>query len=103
MVALLGRAAPDASLSSAARLGRRLSPEENVYIARVLHRSFVETDEKGTEAVAATEFEMETLGIPSRPEPPVILRLDRPFMIAIERAGLGIMLFAGAVEDPSAG
>jgi len=83
-----------------AMFGRPLSLEENVYIGRVLHRACVEVDEQGTEAAAATEVEMMVAGVP---EPPVILRLDRPFIIAIERAGLGTMLFAGVVEDPSTG
>ncbi len=66
--------------------------KENVYIGEVYHSSFVEVDEKGTEAAAATAVEMK---LESAPMEETILEFNRPFFFVIEEAGTGSILFMG--------
>jgi serpin B len=70
-----------------------------IYISRVLHKTKVKVDEKGTEAAAATVVEM-TMGASARSgEPPRII-CDRPYLFSIVDEKSGTMLFLGAVNDP---
>ena len=65
-------------------------------ISRVIHQTFVEVDEKGTEAAAATAVEVD-LGI----SPDFIG--NRPFFFVIRDDRTGTILFMGKVADPKAG
>ncbi|MBU4556851.1 MAG: serpin family protein [Actinobacteria bacterium] len=71
-----------------------------IYINRVLHKTKVKVDEKGTEAAAATVVGM-ALGsaTPERAEPKWII-CDRPYVFAIVDEASGAMLFLGVVNDP---
>lgn len=72
----------------------RMIPGGGVWIDRVLQKSFIRVDEKGTEASAVTGvFVVESL-------PPTI-RFDRPFVLAIRERLSGTLLFMGVVRDPS--
>ncbi len=64
----------------------------NLFLNQVYHSSFVELDEKGTEAAAATAVEMGVTSLP--PEPPVI-EFNKPFFFTIEAAQTGTILFMG--------
>jgi serpin B len=77
-------------------------PEEYLYISKVFHKTFLELDEKGTEAAAATAVVMmRALAMmePKRPKP-IELKADRPFLFAIQHAESGACLFLGRVSDP---
>ncbi|NIP96183.1 MAG: serpin family protein [Akkermansiaceae bacterium] len=57
-------------------------------------------DEKGTEAAAATAVVMaERTSLP-RPEKPIEVRVDRPFLFAIMDTRSQSALFLGRVTDP---
>ena len=51
---------------------------ENVFISDVVHKTFIEVDEEGTEAAAVTGIEMTVTSMPM-PMEPVIFKADRPF------------------------
>ena len=68
-------------------------------LSDVLHKAFVEVNEKGTEAAAATAGVMMTV---SAPPPRVVFRADRPFVLVIRDNATGSLLFAGRVVDPRA-
>jgi serine protease inhibitor len=70
-----------------------------IYIGRVLHKTKVKVDEKGTEAAAATVVEMDA---GAAPEPVEMKRIicDRPYVFAIVDETSGAMLFLGVVNDP---
>jgi serine protease inhibitor len=70
-----------------------------IYIGRVLHKTKVKVDEKGTEAAAATVVEMLAGAAPQRAEPKQII-CDRPYVFAIVDEASGAMLFLGVVNDP---
>lgn len=72
-------------------------------ITDVLHKAFVELDEQGTEAAAATAVVVGlATAAPQRPEPPVTeFRADRPFLFALVHEPTGAPLFLGRVLDPT--
>ncbi len=75
--------------------------DQALLINRVIHQSFIETNEEGTEAAAATIVEMifNTVGTS---EPPVWkVNIDRPFLYYIHENSTGTILFMGKVGDPT--
>jgi serpin B len=70
------------------------SPAGRLSISRVLHEVFVEVNEEGAEAAAATAVEIMAT---SAQEP---LSFDRPFLFAITDNVTGALLFIGIVNDP---
>ena len=67
----------------------------NVFISDVLHASFIEVDEEGTEAAAATAVEM---SLESAPMP---VEFDQPFLFVIEEPETETIIFIGQLIDPS--
>jgi serpin B len=78
----------------------RLPDGARLFIAKALHKAFVEVDEKGTEAAAATAIVMGLTSAPVQSEPPRVFRADRPFIFLIRHKASGAILFAGRVMDP---
>ena len=72
----------------------------NLSVTGVFHQAFVEVNEEGTEAAAATAV---VVGMAmARPEPPVPeFRADHPFIFLIQDDGTGAILFLGRVTDPA--
>ena len=76
--------------------------EVDLFISDVIHQSFVEVNEEGTEAAAATAVVVSVTGGVGGDEPtPVEFRADHPFIFLIEHKATGQILFMGKVEDPS--
>ncbi len=71
-----------------------------LFIQKAVHKAFVEVNEEGTEAAAATGVAM---GVKSMAFDFALFRADRPFLFLIEDAKSGMVLFLGRVEDPAAG
>jgi len=72
----------------------------DLYITDVLHKAFIDVNEEGTEAAAATAV---IVGLKSIPAPPEVFRADRPFIFIIQENSTGSILFMGRVSDPSKG
>ena len=72
-------------------------------LSRVLHRTTLVLDERGTEAAAATAAIMATRAAPAEEEARFEMRVDRPFALAVLHRGTGAVLFAAWVDDPAAG
>jgi serpin B len=68
-----------------------------LYIGAVLHKAFVEVNEEGTEAAAATAVIM--MGRAAVRE--MVFRADHPFLFLIRHNASGSVLFLGRVSDPS--
>lgn len=79
-------------------------PDYWLYIGEVLHRTFIDVDENGCEAAAATAVTMKPASAsrPTEPEQPVVVRADRPFLTLIRHAPTGVILFMARVADPTA-
>lgn len=69
-----------------------------LYITHVIHKAFVEVNEEGTEAAAATAVVMGTKS--AAIDKPVIFRADRPFFFMIRDIQSGSILFMGRMADP---
>ena len=70
----------------------------DLFIQNVIHQAFVEVNEEGTEAAAATGVVM---GITSVGPRIPIFRADHPFIFIIQESETGNILFLGRVSDPS--
>ena len=77
-----------------------MEPRGELSIADVVHKAFVNVNEAGTEAAAATAVIMMVKAM--LPEEPVQVTIDRPFFFMIRDLQTGTILFAGRVLDPSA-
>jgi serpin B len=76
-------------------------PNDYLYISNVFHKTFIAVDEKGTEAAAATAVVMMRATAMAGPKPkPIEVRVDRPFVYAIQHVPSGMCLFLGRVTDP---
>jgi serpin B len=71
----------------------------DLFISDVIHKAFVDVDEEGTEAAAATAVIMLESAAPPM-EDAVIMKLDRPFLFLIRDENTGTILFAGRVLNP---
>jgi len=81
--------------------GRQAPSQEALFISRVLHKAFVEVNEEGTEAAAATAINM-TLGMAvSLSNRVPVFRADHPFLFAVRDRKSGTILFLGRVADPT--
>jgi serpin B len=76
--------------------------EDSLFISAVFHKAFVEMDEEGTEAAAATGAALEfRASRPQRQLPVPVFRADHPFLFAIRDRQSGAVLFLGRVSDPT--
>lgn len=92
---------PTAFSDDADFTGMEDNPYEDLKIDQVIHQAFIELDEKGTEAAAATAVEMSSVtSVESGPEIPVFMA-DHPFIFIIQEKRTGSILFLGRVVDPS--
>lgn len=69
-----------------------------LHIGVVLHKAFVEVNEEGTEAAAATAVGIRATAMPA---PPPEFRADHPFLFLILEKETGSILFMGRVIDPT--
>jgi serpin B len=72
--------------------------DTSLYITHVIHKAFVEVDEAGTEAAAATGAVMGTKSV--MVDKPVAFRADRPFIFLIRDIQSGSILFVGRLVEP---
>ncbi len=70
----------------------------NLYIGRVIHKTRIRVDERGTKAGAATLVEMRQTAVLDRPEPKEVY-LDRPFVYMLIETGSFTPFFIGCVSD----
>lgn len=69
----------------------------DLYIADVIHKTYIKVNEEGTEAAAVTAIIMETTSI----GPPKQITFDRPFLFAITENSSKSILFIGKVAEPA--
>jgi serpin B len=76
-------------------------PNDYLYISQIFHKTFIDVDEKGTEAAAATAVVMMKATAIAGPKPqPIEVKIDRPFVYAIQHVPSGACLFLGRMTDP---
>lgn len=80
-----------------------ITTAEPVHISDVVHQAYLDVDEQGTEAAAATAVVIRAAARVMMPDPPVEMTVDRPFVFGITELASGRPLFLGRVTDPSLG
>jgi len=76
-----------------------ISKEPDIFVSDVIHKAFVEVNEKGTEAAAVTALRVVGASIGPRKEPP-IFRADHPFLFLIQDSQTKTILFIGKLMNP---
>ncbi len=69
-------------------------------ISAAIHKAFIDVDEQGTEAAAATSIVMTATAMRYEP-PPIEFRADHPFVFLLLDKRTGSILFLGRVADPT--
>jgi serpin B len=70
-----------------------------LFISKVVHKAYIDVNEEGTEAAAATAVIMERFSI-GEPEE-IIFDCDHPFVYLIQHKQTGTILFMGSITDPA--
>jgi serpin B len=78
-----------------------MNGNRSLAISAVLHKAFVDVNEEGTEAAAATAVTMRATAVLA-PVPVPVFRADHPFVFLIRDKHNGSILFLGRVTDPTA-
>jgi serpin B len=80
-----------------------MTGKTNLSISAAIHKAFIDVNEKGTEAAAATSTVMTAtaMRMPTPEPPPVVFRADHPFLFLIRDTQTGAILFMGRVADPA--
>jgi serine protease inhibitor len=74
----------------------RIADVDGLYITRVEQKTFIDVNESGTEAAAATSVGIGVVSLPPQ------ITFDRPFLYVIRERESGAILFIGRVGDPTA-
>jgi serpin B len=74
-----------------------ITTEWDLFIDRVLHKAYIEVNEEGTEAAAATSVNVAPTAIP---EPSKIFNANHPFIFLIHHIDSGTILFIGRFSNP---
>jgi serine protease inhibitor len=77
-----------------------ITTAEKLRISAAIHKAYVDVDEHGTEAAAATALVFRAAAM-KKPPPPVEMVVDRPFLFAITDTASGLPLFLGHVTNPA--
>lgn len=70
-----------------------------VYFGQVIHKTYIDVNEKGTEAAASTVIDMRAGAAPPA-DIPFDMTVNRPFLFLIRDTQTGTVLFLGAIENP---
>jgi len=72
-------------------------------ISAAIHKAYIDVNEQGTEAAAATSIVMRATAarVPLPEPPPIVFRADHPFLFFIREKQSGAILFMGRISDPT--
>ena len=76
----------------------RINPAGNLFISRVIHQTFIDVQEEGTEAAAATIVEVSLTSAGGGG--PIHFKADKPFLYLIKENSTGAIVFVGKVGKP---
>ena len=79
-----------------------ITGDKSIFISAAIHKAYIDVDEEGTEAAAATAVMMSGMAMrQGPPPPPIVFRADHPFLFLIRDNGSGAILFLGRLTDPT--
>jgi serine protease inhibitor len=87
----------EVAFSSYAADFTRIRPAGGIFISRVIHQTFIDVQEEGTEAAAATIVE---LSFSVSEDTPIFFRVYKPFLYVIKENSTGAIVFIGTVGNP---
>jgi len=97
----LGKTLPAMGMSDAFDINNAdfsgMTGGKDLYISDVVHQAFIDVNEDGTEAAAATMVSMAPTSMPGEA---ITLRLDRPFIYLIYNTQTNAIVFMGHVVAP---
>jgi len=94
---ILGRMGMPTAFSPAEADFSGINGRRDFYLSEVVHQAFVEVNEEGTEAAAATGLVVGVTMVVKK----IVFRADHPFIFIIQDRATGNILFMGRVVDPS--
>lgn len=77
----------------------RINSSGGLYISEVKHKTYIETNEEGTEAAAVTSVGISFTSVGTDPQP-LLFTADHPFVYVITEKSTGAILFIGTVMNP---
>jgi serpin B len=77
----------------------RMSKEKGIHISEVIHKAFIEVEEEGTKAAAATAVIMVGRSLAKIPEESKVFKADHPFLYLIRDSKTGLVLFMGRLNS----
>jgi serpin B len=77
-----------------------ITGKRDFWISAAIHKAYIDVNEEGTEAAAATGIVMRSMAV-QREQPPVVFRADHPFLFVIRDNRSSGILFMGRVTDPT--
>ena len=106
VIAQFSLAKPLAAMGMTDAFSRRadfsgMDGQRDLFISAVVHKAFVEVNESGTVAAAATGVVMRDMAVMMAPRPTPIFRADHPFIFLIRDSHSGSILFLGRMADPA--
>lgn len=78
-----------------------ITGNKDLLISDVLHKAYIDVNEEGTEAAAATAVIMELKSINGGGSSRVVFDCDHPFLFMLQHKETGTILFMGTLENPS--
>ena len=79
----------------------KMNGQRDLFVSSAVHKAFVDVDEKGAEAAAATAIVVNELtAMPKKPDKIAVFRADHPFVFLIQDNASGAILFMGRVTKP---
>jgi serine protease inhibitor len=75
------------------------APPPAIWMDEVRHKTWLDVNERGTEAAATTVVSMSIFGVSREPPPTIVV--DRPFFCAIRDNLTGALLFMGLITEPT--
>ena len=79
----------------------KITDDKKLYISSVVHKSFIDVNENGTEAAAVTSVTFSTTSIgPGDQIQKIYFTVDKPFVFAITEKDTDAILFIGEVQNP---
>lgn len=78
-----------------------LTPQRPAWVDEVIHQAVLRIDEQGLEGAAATAMIVAMRGLATPTVPPLLVEVDRPFLLLIRHRRTGMIYFLARVTDPS--
>jgi serpin B len=77
-----------------------MTGKRDFWISAAIHKAYIDVNEEGTEAAAATGIVMRSMAM-QREQPPIVFLADHPFLFVIRDNRSGGILFMGRITDPT--